>query len=454
MKIKLLLLLTATFAVSGYAQCVTTIFSSDENSFAFRPDGTLWTWGRNQYGQLGDGTKLERLAPIQVVSAVGWKEIAPARMHTVGLKHDGTLWSWGNNEVGQLGAGTAPEGLVPVQVGTATDWKTISGGNLHTLALKNDGTLWGWGNNGAGELGNYQNNTNLFAPTQIGTANDWKAISASYFRSFVIKNNGTLWGCGGNQFGQLGNGNNGSQYVLTQIGTDNDWLKISAARGTHTLALKTNGTLWVWGQNDQRQLGDGTTTNRNTPFQLGTDTWLDIANGTFHSVAVKSDGTLWQWGNTIATQNGHNSVNLPVPTQVGTENDWKSVSAGSFCSFAIKNDNSLWAWGYNGNGRFGDGTTTNQLLPKLVLGCPLGTGEFTAADLNLYPNPVKDKLYWENAPAWHQYEVYSLLGQKIKGGAIASGEQAIGLDNLSSGLYLVTFYTENGQSQKFKILKD
>jgi alpha-tubulin suppressor-like RCC1 family protein len=120
---------------------------------AVKSDGTLWTWGRNEWGQLGDGTMVNQSSPVQVGSTTNWRSVAAGHEHTVAVKSDGTLWTWGRNEWGQLGDGTMVNQSIPVQVGSATNWQSVAAGHEHTVAVKSDGTLWTWGGNSYGQLG-------------------------------------------------------------------------------------------------------------------------------------------------------------------------------------------------------------------------------------------------------------------------------------------------------------
>ena len=187
--------------------------------------------------------------------------------------------------------------------------------------------------------------------------------------SFCIElKNGTLWGSGKNNYGQLGIGSTISQSSPVQIGTSNDWHIFSAGRN-HTIAIKSNGTLWAWGNNGSNQLGDGTSINRNSPVQIGTDNdWIMVATGETHSMALKSNGTLWAWGNNAQGKLGTgNTTNQTTPIQIGTSSDWKSIYSGASCSYGIKANGTLWAWGYNStNGLYGNGTTTTSYSPLQI----------------------------------------------------------------------------------------
>jgi len=293
---------------------VQKIFVGSLNTFAIKNNGTLWGTGGNTQGQLGIGSSgVGNVSStfIPIGTATNWKEISANFLHTIGLRTNGTLWAWGNNEYGSLGDGTAINRNVPTQIGTATNWKTVATCDSTSFGIKTDGSLWGWGYNG-GLLGILVFEVNFsYAPIQIGNLGvyetDWDKITGgpNNMHVLALKNSGALYSWGSTWGTYEALGRSGNSALPAQIGADTDWVYIACGFDT-SFAIKSNGTLWGWGKNDKGQLGDGTQITRSVPTQIGTDTdWVSVSAGYAHSVGLKSNGAVYTWGDDSLEQQGN-----------------------------------------------------------------------------------------------------------------------------------------------------
>lgn len=400
MKNLYLFLLLSVLSYSLRAQCWETVSAGMEHTIAIRSDGTLWAWGFNGSGQLGDGTLIDKKSPVQIGTAADWKSVSAGGNHSLAIKADGTLWAWGHNFNGQVGDGTFGAGRKsPVKIGTATDWKFVAGGRSFSLAIKTDGTLWAWGDNFFGQLGH---GAVAFAPKQVGTATNWTYVSAGGNHTVALKADNTLWAWGLNTNGQLGDGTTTSKSSPTQIGAATDWLRV-ATGVDHTLAIKSNGSLWAWGTNDSGQSGNGTIIESHTPLQIGTSGWKAVAAGDRSSLAINANGTLWAWGYIIGgVPFGEDETRLS-PTQLTAHSNWEIIATGSYHAFAFQSDETLWGWGDGTWGKLGDDTWADYNLPQnYFLSAPSGpslqtfceAGK-TIASLNVQGTNIR----WYNAPA-------------------------------------------------------
>ena len=290
------------------------------------------------------------------------------------------LWTWGSNRYGQLGilkSYFAPDSYwaasSPVQI--AGGWKQVCAGEEGSFATKNDGTLWSWGNaqdSGLGVLG-LNDFMDRSSPTQIGTDTDWSLVESKDTQSMAIKTDGTLWAWGNQGYGAGGFNDRTQRSSPTQVGTETTWSSFGLGF-RQSLAIKTNGTLWGMGNNNYGQRGSNNRTNHSSPTQIGTDTtWNAVTGGANIAVATKTDGTLWTWGENHQGQLGLNqgpggpSNSRSSPTQIpGTT--WNSIGSANYQSYATKTDGTLWAWGVNAYGQFGQNNRANYSSPVQIPG--------------------------------------------------------------------------------------
>lgn len=368
---KQILILTLLFLSNlSFGQCWTSISAGTFHSVGLKSDGTIWGWGYNLDGQLGQGNFNNNYPiPTQIGNNNNWVKIFANGKSTMAIKSDGTLWAWGLNSSGQLGDGTTIKKNIPTQIGIDNNWSDIALGFAHTLAIKNNGTLWSWGTNVEGQLGT--GIPSSLIPQQVGTDTDWSKISSGSSHNLLIKTNGSLWGFGRNNSGQLGIGSSSNSSTPIQIGTDTNWTSISCGLD-HSIGIKNNNTLFSWGANSLGQLGDGTYSNKSVPTQIGSQNdWEIPVGGGYHTLVKKLNGTIWSCGSNDSGQLGDGTtvVKRNILSQINAQNDWNKIYSGFTHSFALKVDGQLWDWGYNGSGQLGNNSFVTSNVP-IAINCP------------------------------------------------------------------------------------
>ncbi|MSQ23289.1 MAG: hypothetical protein EXR58_01870 [Chloroflexi bacterium] len=330
-------------------------------------------WGAGTNGQLGDGTQTDQLVPIGIPGLDGVLRMEAGgigpRSFSLAVKRDGSVWGWGNNSLGQLGNGSTVDQPSPVQVPDLAGVVTISAGGHHSLALKSDGTVWAWGYNDSGQLGD-GTTINRQSPVQVLDLTDVTALAAGDQHSLALKSDGTIWGWGANTYGALGDGTGDGRSTPAPISGFSGVTAV-AAGAYHSLALLSDGTVWGTGYNQNGELGDGTTDPRLTPVPVsGLSNASAIGAGTFHSLALMPDGTVWTWGSNTNRQIGDGTRNHPVlsPVQVVGLSGVVGIGSGYSHTLAIRDDGTLWTWGWNEFGQLGDGTVLDSLVPVQVPG--------------------------------------------------------------------------------------
>lgn len=330
----------------------------------------LWLSGDNTNGQLGNNTVTASSNFVQTVgTAVNWKQVENNHSSTLAIKTDGTLWGWGRNGYGELGDNTIAHRSSPVQtIAFGTNWKQVSKGLNSVAAIKTDGTLWTWGENINGELGDNTSTPKRSSPVQtVSFGDNWLQVSIGYSHVGAVKQDGTLWMWGSNAYGQLGDNTIVPKSSPVQtIASGNNWKQVSCTE-RNTAAIKKDGTLWIWGANAYGQIGDNTIVDKSSPVQTiaYSGNWKRVSFGYAHVGALKTDGTLWCWGRNLNGQLGDNSItskSSPVQT-ISYGTNWKTIDCGNSHTASIKNDGSLWLWGGNGSGILADGTTTDRSSP-------------------------------------------------------------------------------------------
>ena len=339
----------------------------------------LWAWGDNTNGEYSNntaGATTNRSTPI-FIAANDWAVIPSGGDALSGIRQDGTLYMWGLNSSGELGQNNIINRSTPTQVGSANNWSWVMNDRF-TMAIKTDGSLWSWGNNSSGQLG-LNNTINLSSPVQVGADTTWSKVYVSRFFTsnaydvvFAIKTNGSLWGWGNNSAGQLGLVDTVNRSSPVQVGLDTNWSSVAISGQRFALAIKTDGTLWSVGINTNGSLGINNAINRSSFTQVGTDnTWTQVSADYWPVGGIKSNGTLWTWGQNTNGSLGANigsAFNRSSPAQVGAENTWAQIECGYASMMGRKTDGTIWAWGTASAGQLGNNQTQNQSSPVLVSG--------------------------------------------------------------------------------------
>ncbi len=431
-----------------------------DHNLAIRSDHSLWAWGNNFQGKLGISRTASAVAePTRVGTETDWIEAVAGSSHSVGLRADGSLWTWGSNQSGQLGIGATSQQVshsaAPVRVGSGEDWVGIATGEEHGFAVKANGEIWGWGRNSSGRIGSgltlvtapikAQNGDYLVASAggnhslaidaddrawswggnefgQLGTGSrggsntsrqavfgdaTWRGVSAGWNYSLGIRTDGSLWSWGNGNQGRLGIAGVRTSRLFAEAVETGGWIRIAAGRN-HALGIRGDGSLWAWGQNNRSQLGEGTRVQRLSPILIDADRywttvaagaessmaltengqlwrwgskgstmaaipefysdgWRTIASGSGHALAIREDGTLWAWGSGYLGNSNTQSSFIWEPEQVGSEANWSAISAGLGFSLAVDGNGHLWAWGRNIGGQLGLGGTGSEPWPRRVM---------------------------------------------------------------------------------------
>ena len=302
---------------------------------------------------IGDATTYNRLIGIDSSGVTGatemrtstddkatwsdWQAFAAQSVVALpGLAGTKTVWvEYGNTGPGVLESSAAV--ILAVS--------PIEAGCNFSLTVAADGSLRTWGNNESGQIGDGTTSVKRSIPTYVSSSSVWNTVSGGVQHTLGLKSDGSLWAWGDNAYGQLGIGLVGNKTTPTPVGGATDWASVSAGY-IHSLALKTDRTLWAWGDNYYGELGDGTNTNSGTPQQIGVGNWKAVSTGYLFNLAIRSDGTLWAWGDNSDGQIGNGTkTNVNHPVQISGEGTWAAVSAGNWHSLALKNDGTLWALG-------------------------------------------------------------------------------------------------------------
>ena len=460
-----ILLITLCLIVWSTLVNAQTIAAGGWHSLAVCSDSTVKAFGENASGELGDGTTTDQNIPVSVVGLSSIISVSGGgdqlEAHSLALKKNGTVWAWGSNIYGALGNATTNPSLTPVQVLLLTGATKISAGGWHSVALKNDGTVWTWGWNIDGQLGDgtFVDKT---IPTQVSGLTGVIEIAAGTYHVLALKSDSTVWAWGDNISGQIGDNSTIDRNTPVQVVGLTGVVKIASGR-FFSLAVKRDGTVWTWGENLYGQLGNGTTTDSHVPVQVTGLTGITsatAATGAFHCLAVKNDNTVWAWGrNTYGNLGDGTVAHSSVPVLVQGATNIKTMAAGTNFSLLVKNDGTFWGCGRNASGQLGDGTflqrntivQSTYLCPVLI---PLGITDNNTPELyeiTTYPNPSATGLFsikigegsaFEKQSKIGKLEVYNLMGQIVLQMTVirqySDDQISIDLSGQPSGLYFMS----------------
>jgi alpha-tubulin suppressor-like RCC1 family protein len=378
---------------------VTQVDIRQGSVIAKKNDHTWWGWGRNTFGQLGDGTTIHRSSPVQINAGTSWFVGAyKGANHTLAYGMNGKLYTWGRNDTGQLGDGTTVHRSTPTKI-PAQSWIRIAAGTSNFAAIRADGTLWAWGDCSYVDGRTLRNRS---YPAQVNGLNtnhwfvgsslsSWTAVACGNGYSLAITSDNRLFGWGVEQHGSLGR--NASTPFIVGYPTPSQFIQIPgswtsvSARDNTSAGIRTDGTLWMWGYNFYGQVGDGTRVDRSSPVQIP-GSWTYVYAGKFSTTGIRTDGTIWAWGLNGSGQLGDlTRIHRSSPVQVSSSGSWSTAMIFSDTTqgraAAIKTDGTLWMWGFQ------DPTFASSPVQ-------IGTSSWTMVDGNYTRYAVRsDNTLWQ-----------------------------------------------------------
>jgi alpha-tubulin suppressor-like RCC1 family protein len=357
------------------------IAAGAQHSLALMSDGSVWTWGRNLEGQLGDGGTTDRTVPVPVAALPEARAIAAGNDHTLAADATGAVWQWGRMSHDQLGAVTdAPAGALaltpepvaglPVVTMLAAGGTLGPGGFGHALALDGDGRVWAWGHGTRGQLGQAGTGS-LVTPAQVHDLAGAVAIAAGGFTSLATLADGSLWSWGSNAGGQLGDGTTERRALPTRVAGLDAVVAVAAGGDgdrVHVLAVDRSGAVWAWGDDASNSTADGVVAIVTSPTPvIGVEGAVAAAAGDGFSLVLDADGRVWSWGENHRGQLGDDTTQARArPAPIDGLSHVVAVAAGGSHALAIDAEGRVWAWGAGERGQLGDGETEDRATPHRI----------------------------------------------------------------------------------------
>lgn len=352
-----------------------TVSAGVQHTCAINAAQNLYCWGDASRGQIGDGTSGDghtRGTPTRVGGVGVWASVSAGGQHTCGITEASNLYCWGRNDFGQVGDGTQDDRPTMKRVGGVGVWIAVSAGGFHTCGITEAKNLYCWGRNYNGEIGDGTSGNNRLALTRIGGAGVWSQVSLGDQSSCGITTADNLYCWGWNQEGQIGDGTKEDKHALTRIGGAGVWASIAPSTTYHTCGITLAKNLYCWGNNAAGQIGDGTTgTDRVVPTKVGgSGVWSAADGGIYHSCGITSARNLYCWGNNSRGQIGDGTTRTfqLAMKRVGGSGVWARLATGSEHTCGITVGKNLYCWGHNQYGQIGDGSTEGfgQVRPSLT----------------------------------------------------------------------------------------
>ena len=420
--------------------------------------GAAYCWGRNNFGQLGDGTTVSHSIPTAVAGGLTFKQISASNQgeygtvwdvgHTCGITSTGTAYCWGANALGQLGDGTKTNHSTPVQVAGGLTFTQISAGHTHTCGVTNSGAAYCWGENDAGKLGTGEGpgSANRASPAAVLGGIVFEQISAGGWHTCGVTPSGVAFCWGNGFYGTLGTGSTGSSNTPYPVAGGLLFKEISAGL-RHTCGVSTSGTGYCWGWNYDGQVGNGSVTGYTNPGLLvptavaGGLTFARISAGDYHSCGVTASGPAYCWGSNIRGELGNGTSGAAdkvlTPTLVLGGLSFQQISAGFAHTCAVTSSGLGYCWGANDNGALGDGTGAQRNLPALLGRLTLSFDRLSAGGYHTCALTPTDKAYCWGADYSGQLGDGTSIVSRLNPAAVIGGltfDQISGGYNHSCGL--------------------